>query len=79
MNQKTIFPKLSKSEKIWLEEIIKAYFKRVKIDMITLRVMLYNKLDKGFDYKKLNYSLIRNDTLPTLCSISNNLMIFIIT
>jgi hypothetical protein len=69
MTQKTIFPKLSKSEKIWLEEIIKAYFKRVKIDLITLRVMLYNKLDKGFDYKKLNFRLTRNDTLPTLCSI----------
>lgn len=69
MTQKTVFPKLSKSEVIWLEEIIKAYFERVKIDLITLRVMLYNKLDKDFDYKKLNYPLVRNDTLPTLYSI----------
>lgn len=69
MTQKTLFPKLSKSEKIWLEEIIKAYFRREKIDLFTLRVKLYDKLEKDFDYKKIDYYLTRNETLPTLSAV----------
>lgn len=61
--------KLSKSEKLWLQEIIKAYFKREKIDLITLRVRLSEKLENDFDHTKIDYKLIRNDTLPTLYSI----------
>jgi len=69
MTQSSSVLKLTKSENIWLEEIIKAYFKREKIDLITLRVKLFDKLEKDFDYKKLDYSLIRSDTLPTLSAI----------
>lgn len=63
-NQSSI--KLSKSEKIWLQEIIKAYFNRQKVDLITLRVSLSDKLDDDFDHTKIPYTLIINDTLPTL-------------
>jgi hypothetical protein len=61
--------KLSKSEKLWLQEIVDAYFKREKIDLITLRVRLSDKLGDDFDHSKIDYKLIRNDTLPTLYSI----------
>lgn len=67
-NNSTTF-KLSKSEKIWIQEIIKAYFKREKIDLITLRVRLSDRLENDFDHTKIDYKLIRNDTLPTLYSI----------
>lgn len=69
MTQSSSLLKLTRSENIWLEEIIKAYFKREKIDLMTLRVKLFDKLEKDFDYKKLDYSLIRSDTLPTLSAI----------
>jgi hypothetical protein len=58
--------KLSKSEKIWLKEIIKAYFNREKIDLITLRIKLTDKLDNDFDHTKIPYSLITNNSIPTL-------------
>jgi hypothetical protein len=61
--------KLSKSEKIWLKEIIKAYFRREKIDLITLRIRLSDKLGNDFDHTKLAYRLISNDTHPTLYSV----------
>jgi hypothetical protein len=61
--------KLSKSEKIWLQEIIKAYFNREKIDLISLRIKLFDKLDNDFDHTKIAYTLIKNDTLPTLYSV----------
>lgn len=61
--------KLSKSEKIWLQEIIKAYFNRQKIDLITLRVSLDDKLENDFDHTKIAYTLIWNNTHPTLYSV----------
>jgi len=61
--------KLSKSEKIWLQEIIKAYFKREKIDLITLRVSLDDKLENDFDHTKIAYTLIWNETHPTLYAV----------
>lgn len=66
MTQKATFSKLSKSEKIWLQEIIKAYFNREKIDLITLRIKLTDKLDNDFDHTKIPYTLITNNSLPTL-------------
>lgn len=65
------FPKvkLSKSQKIWLEEITKIYFERKKVDLIPLRVFLNDKLEKGFDYKNFDYRLIRQDSIPTLLGI----------
>jgi len=60
---------LTPSEKIWLKEIIKAYFNREKIDPISLRIRLNDKLDKDFDNKKIDYSLIINETKPTLLTI----------
>jgi hypothetical protein len=62
--------RLSISERIWLKEIIKAYFKREKTDLITLCVKLSGKLKDDFDHAKINYKIIRNDTLPTLYSIA---------
>jgi hypothetical protein len=60
------WPNLSSSEKIWLQEILKAYFKREKIDLISLRIKLFDKLDKDFDHTKIPYTLITNNSLPTL-------------
>ncbi len=69
MAKHPLIQKLSKSEKIWLKELIKAYFKREKVDRIALRVKLNKELEKGFDYSKLDYYLVRNDTVPTLAAI----------
>lgn len=60
---------LTPSEEIWLKELIRVYFKREKTDQISLRIKLNDKLDKDFDSKKIDYSLITNDTKPTLFAI----------
>ncbi len=68
-SKKAIGLNLSQSEKIWLKEIIKAYFKREKIDPISLRIRLNQKLDKDFDSKKIDYALLTNEVKPTLLAI----------
>lgn len=66
MNSQVMKIILTPSQKIWLEEIVNAYFKREKTDLITLRVKLHNQLGKNFDHKKLDYSLVRGENLPTM-------------
>jgi hypothetical protein len=60
---------ITPSEVIWLTEIIKAYLKREKIDHISLKIRLNDKLDKNFDYKKIDHLLIINEVKPTLLTI----------
>lgn len=61
--------KLSRSQKIWLKEIIQLYFGREKPDLIALRIALNDKLDVAFDYRNFDFRLIRADGNPTLLGI----------
>jgi len=47
--------KLSKSQKLWLNELVKFYFEREKPDLIALRIALYENLEESFDFKTLDY------------------------
>jgi|NGEPerStandDraft_6_1074524.scaffolds.fasta_scaffold09323_4 hypothetical protein len=61
--------KLNKSQKLWLSELVKFYFKREKPDLVALRIVLYENLEESFDFRKFDYRLVRNDGIPTLLGI----------
>ncbi len=56
--------KLTYSERIWLEKIYSYDFRIV--DEKTVKVSLANELEKGFDHKKIDYSLLRDNRLTLL-------------
>ena len=69
MDTKSLGIKLNKSQKLWLSELVKFYFKREKPDLITLRIVLNDNLEESFDYRKFDYRLVRSDGIPTLLGI----------
>lgn len=70
MQNRSSLIELSQSDEFWLNALIEAYFKNEKVDLISLSIRLNKKLDKDFDYKKIDYySLTINETKPTLFTI----------
>lgn len=67
---KAIKLSLTASEKLWLTELVRLFFERVKqVDRPLLKIALYGKLEKGFDSKTIDKRLIRNDSFPTILGI----------
>lgn len=56
--------KLTDSERKWLEKIYS--FNYQIVDERTVRVSLANALEKGFDYKKVDYRLVRDSRLTLI-------------
>jgi len=69
MNPDSFEIKLDKTQKLWLNEIVKFYFEREKPDLIALRIAVNDHLKESFDFRSFDFRLIRNDGVPTLFGI----------
>ena len=56
--------KLSKAEKLWLSEIMKANFSPVNVK--SMKIRLWDKLPKDFDPKKIDWKLISDNHLTLI-------------
>ena len=69
MNPNSFGVNLTKSQKLWLSEVVRLYFEGKKPDLISIFITISDNLDESFDFMNFDNRLIRHDGAPTFFGI----------